>query len=1227
MDFSSVFSSTFTPTKSTEEKEKDGNTSVGGEEGVDNSVNWNEEPTSFSSEWGKGEFFNGGEEKGEESGDPCASLRSEDVASMLTPKKKNEDTTTFREFEDMDESARMQYVGKLLNKKVKAFLKSALPESEFKAKDKATRKKMQRTYTVRLITEGEGDLDKLWKLLRDDKYREDTLKMFVDMTSPARAANAREDKPTTDETSDAKDVEGETDLTVSFAKPTFSIGGDDSNNNDFNVASTDGGFGSNNPFETAGEWKASGWGATDGGESGFASFVTAVDGKQSEGLSLGIDENNKGFGFGNFDTGDTQVTFSSFMEKAQEAKEQEEKVDGTSDDDDDDNVTYGAHNTFSIEGKRGRFEESHATHAVSNAAPSLQSSCRRICFNTQSVTEPGAVVLAKYVAGMKNLVVADIADMISGIPTAEALKTLRHISVALSGLKKLREINLSDNALGPRGIKACEAVLRSQPKLRALYLENDGLSAEACSDVADYLLSAVPNNTLSLRTLHFYNNMSGDGGGEHVARIVKCCPDLEDFRLGSTRCLEKGGTALGHALKRCLKLKKLDCADNSFMLGGAKAVAEAVSNMKDLEILNLGDLSLTSEGVSAVCAAIRGNASLEELYLGFNEAGVEASEDLANTIASLPSLRVLDLEGSELGDEGAAVLAKGLKSCTKIERLNVKSNEMTTKGARQIVESLRRATNLTNLDMSENSMSKAGIAILKRALSQRVTYSFEDCFSDEDEDFDVNGIDGVDDEDYVPSDGGDEEKEEEDDDEAHATNAKVQWDPTALKAMLPPADSWKCEVCCVPNGADLKKCRSCGASKPGEDDVGGNDGGFNFGSSSADLGGITFGTGTSNDDGAITFGTTSTTIDEASSFGGFGFGTTAKKDDQETTKTSTFTQQTNSVAPRLLIDTDGGVDDAIALLMAFSCSTAKMCTVDSITTVFGNVSAAQAAKNVEGLLYEHARAFKSFERSVPVVVGSETALVGVGTPPPQWPGHGVEGVGDAKLATPPADFVNRKTSEHAAMHIVRRCRDHPGEITIVALGPVTNVALALKLEPSLPKLVKKVIVMGGTSRGRGNTTATAEFNTYCDPEAQHVVFEAFEASKLVMVCWEDVVDASFTWDDLDRMCGSGTPMGGVVKSLFGAYKRIADKEKIGFCPCDAYTMAVALRPDTAASETRSLRAFVELQGRSRGATVFDLAGRMDRSLWPKRENATLVCALNRAACLDMVEKAVRNEFQ
>merc|ERR1712146_715400 len=153
--------------------------------------------------------------------------------------------------------------------------------------------------------------------------------------------------------------------------------------------------------------------------------------------------------------------------------------------------------------------------------------------------------------------------------------------------------------------------------------------------------------------------------------------------------------------------------------------------------------------------------------------------------------------------------------------------------------------------------------------------------------------------------------------------------------------------------------------------------------------------------------------------------------------------------------------------------------------------------------------------------------------------------------------------------------------------------------------------MGGTSRAHGNTTAVSEFNVYCDPEAAHVVFQAFDSSKLVVVNWEEVLDTSFTWSEFETLAKESSFKNNFLNDLFGAYKRVAasksHNDDVTFCPADAYTMAVALKPDKVIEESVSPRAFVELHGRCRGLTVYDWSQRMRKGeTYPSSENVTVV---------------------
>ena len=104
--------------------------------------------------------------------------------------------------------------------------------------------------------------------------------------------------------------------------------------------------------------------------------------------------------------------------------------------------------------------------------------------------------------------------------------------------------------------------------------------------------------------------------------------------------------------------------------------------------------------------------------------------------------------------------------------------------------------------------------------------------------------------------------------------------------------------------------------------------------------------------------------------------------------------------------------------------------------------------------------------------------------------------------------------------MVNLIKANPNEVELLLIGPCTNLATAITLEPELPALIKRVWLMGGTSEGKGNQTPAAEFNFHCDPEAAHMVFSAFEqdkseVAKLVLFPWEQCLQNSVTWDFYD----------------------------------------------------------------------------------------------------------------
>ena len=177
---------------------------------------------------------------------------------------------------------------------------------------------------------------------------------------------------------------------------------------------------------------------------------------------------------------------------------------------------------------------------------------------------------------------------------------------------------------------------------------------------------------------------------------------------------------------------------------------------------------------------------------------------------------------------------------------------------------------------------------------------------------------------------------------------------------------------------------------------------------------------------------------------------------------------------RIILDTDPGVDDAMAIFLALRSPELK---VEAITPVSGNVPLSMTLPNALRLIEIANRA------DVPVAAGAATPLVRRLITAKYV--HGNNGLGGVEFPEPKLQPVAASAAE-----LIRRIvRANPGEITIVAVGPLTNIATVLKEDPSLATLIKGIVVMGGSLSG-GNITPSAEFNFYVDPEAARIVFDA-----------------------------------------------------------------------------------------------------------------------------------------
>jgi purine nucleosidase len=181
----------------------------------------------------------------------------------------------------------------------------------------------------------------------------------------------------------------------------------------------------------------------------------------------------------------------------------------------------------------------------------------------------------------------------------------------------------------------------------------------------------------------------------------------------------------------------------------------------------------------------------------------------------------------------------------------------------------------------------------------------------------------------------------------------------------------------------------------------------------------------------------------------------------------------------LLLDVDTGIDDSVALLYAAASPEAELV---AVTCLSGNVEAVDVERNTRAILELAGRI------DVEVAVGRPVPLLRALETTPET--HGPRGTGYAVLDDP----VRPRSARYAPQLIVDEARRRPGDLTLVTLGPLTNLAIAVLAEPRLPRLLRRWVFMGGAFRVPGNTTPTTEWNIHCDPEAARVCLAAWQAA-------------------------------------------------------------------------------------------------------------------------------------
>ncbi|MCY3976777.1 MAG: nucleoside hydrolase [Chloroflexi bacterium] len=301
-----------------------------------------------------------------------------------------------------------------------------------------------------------------------------------------------------------------------------------------------------------------------------------------------------------------------------------------------------------------------------------------------------------------------------------------------------------------------------------------------------------------------------------------------------------------------------------------------------------------------------------------------------------------------------------------------------------------------------------------------------------------------------------------------------------------------------------------------------------------------------------------------------------------------------------IIDTDTASDDAVAIVMALRQPDID---VKAITVVAGNVPLPQAVQNA---LYT----VELCGADTPVYAGCAKPLLRDLETAQDV--HGRDGMGDIGLPLQGRAPANG----HAADALREVINAHAGDITLVTLGPLTNVALALLREPELARCVSHCWIMGGIGSGHGNVTPTAEFNIWVDPEAAKIVYES--GMNMTMVGWDiSWKHATFDAEQAAVIRRIGTPLAEFVIDIQATLTEFSMTENAlpGFDLPDPITMAAAIDPSIA--EYRDYRVDVTTgAGLERGITVVDVLGVTKRA--PQMRVAT---SADRAAFVNMLKRS------
>ena len=334
---------------------------------------------------------------------------------------------------------------------------------------------------------------------------------------------------------------------------------------------------------------------------------------------------------------------------------------------------------------------------------------------------------------------AGLDDIIPSLSTEEGINTLKTICDAFKESKCLKEVNLSDNAIGEQAIGACRTVLNKKT-LEKISMCNCGLAFMTMVTVADILLEDTDGTgcvAANLTSMVFSRNMSGDEGGRQVGRILEKTKRLRHLRFAGTRVSSDGSELLASAFESSiaqgnnLDIEHLDLVDNCTFSSTSshESLFRAIGALNKLTYLNLGSSDLGDEGVKKICHALFENdSSLAYLNLSYNDIEKKGAKHVADYLKDCGGkLKTLVLDGNMFDSRGALTIAKAFHSNEdphSIEELSMNECMIGAIGARALIDAYgpegKDLPNLKTISLNENSFTEEIVGELEVALGGKL---------------------------------------------------------------------------------------------------------------------------------------------------------------------------------------------------------------------------------------------------------------------------------------------------------------------------------------------------------------------------------------------------------------------------------------------------------------------------------------------------------------------------